>query len=481
MNENLAKICRICLTEGSRHIFQKTVTNDALYNVSSLNRISEKLRYVTLLKIDEMENLPAMICDLCIVQLNVAYNFKRQATESDTKLRQYLIENGIDIMKDIRALPAIRAPAVQTAVPGRLLPAPNRTNQRINSTSSSSVFEVPQTTTAHTGLTRNGGSFEPRLVPIRIKVETPETVEQSSEPGDLLSNSTISPLSSITATNNGPVPVSEADKTNSSTENIVVESSPSSSKNSRSSDGRDSAMVVVDSRNISLQGDEDYVQNILGSNSSLSTNASKSVEKVDTDTEKSKPSEPKKDKHTDDHTEYPQERRLKQLLSSLRINMVKSRFPQSKLRTKPRKKLQQIKLKQQTKSNPSPKPTSKPISKPTPKPAPKSTPKSTPKPKTPPAPPMPKIVRRHSLDFAQLLNGTRVKREQTARKQKSPDKKSPRKPAVISPNKLRSLRDKMREERERQNGTKDAAMPTAKTHDKDKIASWLRIKREPCC
>lgn len=53
MNENLTKICRICLTEGSRHIFQKTVTHDALYNVSSLNRISEKLRYVTLLKVSE--------------------------------------------------------------------------------------------------------------------------------------------------------------------------------------------------------------------------------------------------------------------------------------------------------------------------------------------------------------------------------------------------------------------------------------------
>lgn len=36
-----------------------------------------------------------MICDLCIVQLNVSYNFKRQSVSSDIKLRQILIEKGI--------------------------------------------------------------------------------------------------------------------------------------------------------------------------------------------------------------------------------------------------------------------------------------------------------------------------------------------------------------------------------------------------
>lgn len=433
MNENLTKICRICLTEGSRHIFQKTVTNDALYNVSSLNRISEKLRYVTLLKIDEMENLPPMICDLCIVQLNVAYNFKRQATESDTKLRQYLIENGIDIMKDIRALPAIRG-SDQIAVPERL---PNRTIQRLNSTSSSSIFEVPQSTKP------NGRVFEPRLVPIRIKVETPETVEPTSETGDLLSNSTISPLSSVT---NGTAPVAlpsphiSPSKTN-STENIAMESSPSSSKNSLpSKTGRDSAMVVVDSRNISLQSDEDYVQNILGSTSSLSTNTSKSVEKINSQPAKPKTSDSKEKNQS---PEKSQERRLKTLLSALRINMVSSRFPQSKLRTKPRRKLQKLKLKEQNKNNPSPKPASKSASKSATKPPPKSVtvPKSVPN-------PVSTVARRHSLDLSQLLNGTRVKTEQ---KHKSPGKKGPLKKAsqMISPSQLRSLRDKMREERDR--------------------------------
>ncbi|XP_062542576.1 probable LIM domain-containing serine/threonine-protein kinase DDB_G0286997 [Armigeres subalbatus] len=472
MNENLAKICRICLTEGSRHIFQKTVTNDALYNVSSLNRISEKLRYVTLLKVDEMENLPPMICDLCIVQLNVAYNFKRQATESDTKLRQYLIENGIDIMKDIRALPAIRA-ADQIAIPERLLPASNRANQRLNSTSSSSVFEVPQST-SHGGLKTNGRVFEPRLVPIRIKVETPETVEPSSEPGDLLSNSTISPLSSVTMAN-GTAPVAlpsphvASEKTN-STENIAIDSSPSSSKN-----GRDSAMVVVNSRNISLQGDDDYVQNILGSNSSLSTNASKSVEKIDSQPNPTKTSESKEKHESPADNETPQERRLKSLLSHLRINMVNSRFPQSKLRTKPRKKLQKLKLKEQSKHNLSPKPASKPV----PKTAPKQVNKPPPMPKSAPIPSLPTVARRHSLDLSQLLNGTRVKAEQ---KNKSPEKRSPLKKSshVISPSKLRSLRDLMREERSRIiNKTKNKDLATSsgvvsgqKVHDdKNKTVS----------
>lgn len=386
-----------------------------------------------------MENLPPMICDLCIVQLNVAYNFKRQATESDTKLRQYLIENGIDIMKDVRSLPAIRT-ADQPSASIRTLSVPNRTDHRVNSGSSASVFEV---STNRIGATTTGRPFEPRLIPIRIKVETPETVEQSSEPGDLLSTSTISPLSA------GTVPVvtvpstsAVTNKTNSS-EDIVIESSPASSKGSLSSNGRDSAMVVVNSQNISLQGDEDYVQTILGSSSSLSTNVSKSVEKHDASTEKSikkTNAEPHKDKHSSpDHEDSPQEKRLKNLLSSLRINMVtNARFPQSKLRIKPRKKLQKLqklqklKQKQQTLHKPS---------NPTPKPN-----------KTPTQPEPKKIARRHSVDLAQLLNGTRIRKEQTPKK--NSDKGSPgKKSHVISPGKLRSLRDMLREERVRQKGT----------------------------
>lgn len=46
------------------------------------------------------ENLPQQICDLCIVQLNVSYNFKRLALKNDFYIRQYMIENGMNLLKE---------------------------------------------------------------------------------------------------------------------------------------------------------------------------------------------------------------------------------------------------------------------------------------------------------------------------------------------------------------------------------------------
>ncbi|XP_055377740.1 myb-like protein I [Condylostylus longicornis] len=86
-----SKICRICMSSGSRDIFHRSNIDPN----SPLERLLEKMRYVTMMKIEENDDLPRLICDLCIVQLNVAYNFKRQAVENDTKLRQYFIEHGI--------------------------------------------------------------------------------------------------------------------------------------------------------------------------------------------------------------------------------------------------------------------------------------------------------------------------------------------------------------------------------------------------
>lgn len=61
MNKNLENICRVCLNNGSRNIFEKTsASNDSQFaipaigeNVSSLDRLVEKLRYVTMLKVSE--------------------------------------------------------------------------------------------------------------------------------------------------------------------------------------------------------------------------------------------------------------------------------------------------------------------------------------------------------------------------------------------------------------------------------------------
>lgn len=57
MNRNLENICRVCLSSGSRDIFEKTSAVDEIAvptmgeNVSSLDRLPEKLRYVTMLKV----------------------------------------------------------------------------------------------------------------------------------------------------------------------------------------------------------------------------------------------------------------------------------------------------------------------------------------------------------------------------------------------------------------------------------------------
>lgn len=46
-------------------------------------------------QVDENDNLPKKLCDSCIIQLNVAYGLKRNAVQSDIRLRQFVIENGL--------------------------------------------------------------------------------------------------------------------------------------------------------------------------------------------------------------------------------------------------------------------------------------------------------------------------------------------------------------------------------------------------
>lgn len=50
MNEEISKICRICLAEGSQNIFHNNRRN--VDTISSLDRILEKLRFVTMLKVN---------------------------------------------------------------------------------------------------------------------------------------------------------------------------------------------------------------------------------------------------------------------------------------------------------------------------------------------------------------------------------------------------------------------------------------------
>ncbi|XP_035906849.1 uncharacterized protein LOC118509808 [Anopheles stephensi] len=80
--------CRVCLSEGTWNIFSSNVINDSLCTVASINHIRDKLQYVTQLQVDANDGLPLRICELCIVQLNLAYRFKQLAADSDSKLRE---------------------------------------------------------------------------------------------------------------------------------------------------------------------------------------------------------------------------------------------------------------------------------------------------------------------------------------------------------------------------------------------------------
>lgn len=88
---------------------------------------------------DECENLPKNMCDSCIIQLNVAYNLKKNAIQSDLKLRQYMIEFGINVTSyttcSINTVSVIRPPAM-------ILPA-NATSESVTITTAKSTTVAP--------------------------------------------------------------------------------------------------------------------------------------------------------------------------------------------------------------------------------------------------------------------------------------------------------------------------------------------------
>lgn len=91
---------------------------------------------------DECENLPKNMCDSCIIQLNVAYNLKKNAIQSDIKLRQYMIEFGINVTSyttcSINTVSVIRPPAM-------LMPATTTSESvTITSAKSTTVGPAPQ-------------------------------------------------------------------------------------------------------------------------------------------------------------------------------------------------------------------------------------------------------------------------------------------------------------------------------------------------
>lgn len=81
------------------------------------------------------------MCDSCIIQLNVAYNLKKNAIQSDMKLRQYMIEFGINVTSyttcSINTVSVIRPPAM-------ILPA-STTSESVTITTAKSTTVAPQT------------------------------------------------------------------------------------------------------------------------------------------------------------------------------------------------------------------------------------------------------------------------------------------------------------------------------------------------
>lgn len=85
MNKNLENICRVCLSSASRNIFEKsTASSDSPQfsipaigeNVSSLDRLVEKLRYVTMLKVSK--KIPLFQClpyFISLQQRNIKFSY----------------------------------------------------------------------------------------------------------------------------------------------------------------------------------------------------------------------------------------------------------------------------------------------------------------------------------------------------------------------------------------------------------------------
>lgn len=100
------------------------------------------LSILSLNQVDECENLPKNMCDSCIIQLNVAYNLKKNAIQSDMKLRQYMIEFGINVTSyttcSINTVSVIRPPAM-------LMPATTTSESvTITAAKSTTVGPAPQ-------------------------------------------------------------------------------------------------------------------------------------------------------------------------------------------------------------------------------------------------------------------------------------------------------------------------------------------------
>lgn len=160
-------------------------------------------------QVNPKENLPQQICDLCIVQLNVSYNFKRLALKNDFQIRQYMIENGMSLSRDdednMGTTTALEIHQIQHNVIRtnrqfrQLQPPPEiRRNSTTSSVSGASTLMINGRESDVNANTNNTFVHpRPMVRPIQIKVEPVDPEEENKDESPITSSPSSSEPASI--------------------------------------------------------------------------------------------------------------------------------------------------------------------------------------------------------------------------------------------------------------------------------------------
>lgn len=194
------------------------------------------------------------MCDSCIIQLNVAYNLKKNAIQSDMKLRQYMIEYGMSVTSyttcSINTVSVIRPPQM-------ILPAnTSSTSMTITTAKSTTVNPIPAV--VQSTVERRPFPVMPVIIkeePVDYEVMSDITVDTITEPYDDRNCRNDRPVASQLA-NNTPI-------------------------QQKSSTPLPPAMVAVNSKSLLLTGrnssDNEYISAYIPSSASSSDQQSTTV------------------------------------------------------------------------------------------------------------------------------------------------------------------------------------------------------------
>lgn len=130
-------------------------------------------------QIDEHENLPKCICDSCIIQLNVAYNLKKAAVQSDIKLRQYVIEYGVNVTSYTTCINTVSI----VRPPGILMASNSSNSPSMVTTATSAIVTTEKQTTTSESIERPTFAVMPMVIkeePIDYEVMSDITIESNA-------------------------------------------------------------------------------------------------------------------------------------------------------------------------------------------------------------------------------------------------------------------------------------------------------------